>query len=67
MRRYRGSVSGDCENDFVEMTAVAERIFGRDCRGSCMHKLCCENEGAPTFREFSILCIEDRVNVDRVV
>ena len=34
-----------------KLTKVEERIFGGDCscRGSCLHKWSCENEGAPTI------------------
>ena len=32
-----------------KLTEVEEQIFGGDCRGVCIHKCGCENEGAPTI------------------
>ena len=44
------------------MTKVEERIFGRDFRGSCLHKQGCENEASLTVcGELSICCIENRL------
>ena len=51
------SVSGDCKDDFVKksrigrwkLAEVEDQIFGWDCRGGCMHKQDCENEGALTI------------------
>ena len=46
-----------------------KRIFGRDCRSGCVHKKGCENEGffkKNIFFKFIILCIEDRVLIDRM-
>ena len=48
------------------MSEVEERISGGDCRNSYMHKQDCENEGA-FCKELSILCIEDRVVVNRAI
>ena len=52
-----GSVNGDCKDDIFnksrigswKLTEGEERIFGGDCRGGCMHKKNCENDGAPTI------------------
>ena len=50
------------------MTEVEERIFGGECRGGCLHNRVLKMKEHLQFcREFSILCIEDRVNVERVV
>ena len=44
------------------MTKIEERIFGRDCRGGCMHNQGCEKEEASTVflenLEYFVLEIE---------
>ena len=49
-----------------KLTEIEERIFGADCRGGKCRAVKMK-EYLPFSREFSILYIEDRVVVDRVV
>ena len=50
------------------MIKVEEKIFGGDCRVVvCTSRVVKMKEKQPFCKEFSLLCIKDRVVVDRVV
>ena len=53
-----GGISWDCKDDLWtskggigrwKLTELEEQIFVGDCRGGCIHKEDCENEGAPNI------------------